>query len=496
MAKNTFDLYVRMLFLMIISLYTSRVVLQALGAVDFGTYNVVGGVVLFFSFINAAMTTGMQRHLSFELGSNEGRIDEVFSACLNIHLGLAVLIILLSETVGLWFVNTQLVFPEGKMSAVNWVYQFSIVACVFNLLRVPYNAAIIAYERMSFYAFIGILEGLLKLLVVFLLVLSPFEKVVYYSLLICIVTGTITLLFVAFCRLKLDGIRYVSVPNGSYKNLLSFSGWTLFGSFANVTRNQGITFIVNVFYGVTMNAALGIANQVNAGVSQFVNGFQQAFNPQLTKIEASKDREHQSMMINMTAKLSFFLVLFVSLPILYNLGYVLRIWLGDYPEYTRELCLWIVIATMIDSISGPLWISIFATGKIIAYQLYISLLLLLNLPLAIICGKVNWPPHYIFIFYAIINLLAIIVRLLLLNRLIRFNITRFVKDVVIPITVVSLLIAPFLIAYFRTFSTAESFKQFILQSVLIVLYEFFIISFIGLKKNERLGIIKLVRSRA
>ena len=480
---------------MFISLYTSRVVLQALGASDFGTYNVVGSVVLFFSFINAAMTTGTQRHLSFELGKSDGKIDEVFSACFNIHLGLAVLIVLLAETVGLWFVNTQLVFPEGKMPVVNWVYQFSIAACVFNLVRVPYNAAIIAYERMSFYAFIGILEGLLKLLVVFLLVLSPFDKLVFYSLLICIVAGIITFVFVIFCKYKLDGIKYVAVPDGSYKNLLSFSGWTLFGSFANVARNQGITFVVNIFYGVTMNAAVGIANQVNAGVSQFVSGFQQAFNPQLTKMEASKDREHQNVMINMTAKLSFFLVFFISLPILYNLGYVLRLWLGNYPEYTRELCLWIVIATMIDSISGPLWISIFATGKIKAYQLYISLLLLLNLPLALICGKLGWPPTSLFVFYAIINLIAIIVRLLLLNRLINFNIACFVKQVVIPITAVALLTAPFLIAFHRLFSTAESFNLFILQSVPIVLYEFFVIAFIGLKKNERLGIIKLVKSR-
>ena len=200
LAKNTISMYVRMLFLMLISFYTSRVVLQALGAEDFGTYNVVGGVVVMFTFINGAMTTGTQRHLSFELGIPDGNVGRIFSACFNIHLWLAVLIVILAETIGLWFLNAKLNFPEGHMTAVNWVYQLSILSCVLNIVRVPYNAAIIAYEKMSFYAYVGIIEGILKLAIVFMLAYSPCDKLVYYAILMMLVIAFVTFAYYAYCR--------------------------------------------------------------------------------------------------------------------------------------------------------------------------------------------------------------------------------------------------------------------------------------------------------
>lgn len=237
-------MYIRMLFLMLISFYTSRVVLQALGADDFGTYNVVGGVVVMFTFINAAMTTGTQRHLSYELGKSDGNVARIFSACLNIHLMLSVFIILLAETIGLWFLNTKLNFPEGRMIAVNWVYQFSILACVFNIIRVPYNALIIAYEKMSFYAYIGIAEGLLKLAIVYLLVLSSVDKLISYSALITIVIAFITFLYYLYCKYAFKDAKYIFIKDiVLYKSLLSFSGWTLFGCLANMARNQGLSFM-------------------------------------------------------------------------------------------------------------------------------------------------------------------------------------------------------------------------------------------------------------
>lgn len=496
LAKNTISMYVRMLFLMLISFYTSRVVLQALGAEDFGTYNVVGGVVVMFTFINAAMTTGTQRHLSFELGIPDGNVGRIFSACFNIHLWLAVLIVFLAETIGLWFLNAKLNFPEGRMTAVNWVYQLSVLSCVLNIVRVPYNAAIIAYEKMSFYAYIGIIEGILKLAIVFMLAYSPCDKLVYYAFLMMLVIAVVTFAYYAYCRKNFSEIRYSKVSDKAlYKRLLNFSGWTLFGSVANMARNQGVTFIVNIFYGVTVNAAIGIANQVNAGITQFVTGFQQAFNPQLTKAEAAKDREYQTKLINMTAKYSYLVILFCSVPILYNLDYLLTFWLGEYPAYTREFCLWIVIATLIDSISGPLWVTIFATGKIKSYQIYISILLLLVLPLGYACGVFGLEPQYIFAIQAVLNFLAIIVRLYMMRGLLQFSMSRFTKDVFLPACTVTILMYPIVHLCSSYLTNATEFSQLVLQSLIIVIYELIIIILVGLKQSERRTILNFIKSR-
>lgn len=489
-------MYIRMLFLMLINFYTSRVVLKSLGAEDYGTYNVVGGVVVMFTFINAAMTTGTQRHLSFELGIPDSNIGRVFSACFNIHLWLAVLIVLLAETVGLWFLNTKLNFPEGRMAAVNWVYQLSILSCVISIIRVPYNAAIIAYEKMSFYAYIGIIEGILKLAIVFVLAYSPLDKLVYYAILMTFVITVVTIAYYVYCSRNFREIRNSKVKDKAlYKHLLNFSGWTLFGSVANMARNQGITFIVNIFYGVTVNAAIGIANQVNAAISQFVTGFQQALNPQLTKAEASMDREYQTRIVNKTAKYSFLVILFCSVPILYNLDFLLSFWLGEYPTYTREFCLWIVIATLIDSVSGPLWVTIFATGKIKYYQIYISFLLLLNLPLAYACGVLNWEPQYVIVFQALVNFLAIFVRLHIMRSLIHFSIRHFAKDVFLHIIAVSLFMLPIIHIFNEYLERATTFSQLILQTFVLMGYESVVIGFVGLSKSERRTILNFVKSR-
>lgn len=489
-------MYVRMMLLMLISFYTSRVVLHALGAENFGLYNVIGSIVVLFTFVNAAMTTGTQRHLSYELGFLNGNISKIFSACFNIHLWLAILIVLLSETVGLWFVNTKLNFPEGRLEVANWVYQLSIVACVFNIIRVPYNALIVAQERMSFYAYIGFVEGLLKLLIVYLLSLAPFERLITYSILMAIVIGTITFFYFIYCRRQFKNVRYILVNDISlYKGLLGFSGWTLFGSFANLARNQGISFIINIFYGVTLNAAVGIANQVNAGVAQFLTGFQQAFNPQLTKAEATKNREEQFDIICKTAKFSYMLLFFVSLPVLYNLNYILKLWLGDYPVYTSEICLWIIIATLIDSISGPLWVSVFAIGKIKSYQIIISIVMMLILPVSFFCGKLGWEPQYIYAFLAFLNFIAIIIRLWYLNKLIQFNIVSFIKRVVLPVIITTL--STLLLVLFCSFFVHEitSPTEFLLQSMIIILYELVVISLIGLTKLERKSFIRIIKSK-
>ncbi len=496
LAKNTFAVYIRMLILMFIGFYTSRVVLKALGADDFGVYNLVGGVVVLFTFINTAMTSATQRHLSYESGLAGGNVSKVFSACLNIHLVLAAIAFVLSETVGLWFVNTQLHFPEGRLWAANWVYQLSILACMFSIVRVPYNALIIANEKMTFYAYIGIVEGVLKLLIAFLLSLAPLDKLVFYSILTTAVAALVTLIYYIYCKRSIASVSYVKISDSLlYKQLIGFSGWALFGSFANLARSQGISFLVNIFYGVALNAAIGLANQVNAALSQFVNGFQQAFSPQLTKLEASGEKARQQALIARTAKFSYFILLVVALPVLYNLRYLLGLWLGEYPGYTYEFCIWIAVATLVESLSGPLWVSIFATGDIRSYQIIISLVLLLNLPLAYLCGKMSWPPHYMFICQAAVNLLALAVRLVYLKKKSRFSIAQFAKDVIVPALLVTVALSPVIYFMLRCLSTAGSFLQFLYQSAVVFLIAAAVVWLLGLSKAERAGVLSMARSR-
>ena len=393
--KNTIFVYIRMFLLMLISLYTTRIVLSTLGEIDFGIYNVVSSVVVLFTFINGAMTTATQRCLSYELGKKNGNLSVVFSACLNLHVAIVIGVLILAETIGLWFINHKMNFPLDRFYAVNWVYQYAILSCIISILRVPFNALVVAHEDMSFFACLGIVEGGMKLIVVFLLAFSGFDKLIFYSFLMFLVSVFITSIFMLFSKYKYAGIKLIGKSTiDTYKQILSFSTWTLLGAVANISRNQGMGIILNVFYGVAVNAAIGIANQVNASVNQLVTGFQQAFNPQLTKVEVSKNRDMQTDLITKTSKYSFYIILLLSVPLLYNLEYVLRLWLDEIPLYTTDFCYWIIIASLIDSISGPLWVTIFATGKIKNYQIFVSSTLLLILPITYLCSWFNVSPYW------------------------------------------------------------------------------------------------------
>lgn len=495
LVRNTLSMYIRMLFLMFISFYTSRVLLHTLGVEDFGIYNLVGGIVVLFTFLNGAMTTGTQRHLSYELGRPDGNVSRIFSACMYIHLFLALMIIVMAETAGLWFLNEKMNFPSERMVAVNWIYQFSILSCAIQIIRVPYNALIIAYERMSFYAYLGIVEGLMKLGIIYLLLLGSFDRLILYAILMVAVNAIITLVFYLYCRKYMSEVSLIQVKDQRlYKNLLSFSGWTIFGSLANIGRSQGLNIIINIFYGVTLNAAIGIANQVNAGISQFVSGFQQAFNPQLTKAEAQQDRAYQEKLINMTAKYSYLIVLFFAVPILINLDAILSWWLGEYPPYAVEICFWIVIATLIDSVSGPLWVTIFAHGRIRNYQLVVSLLFLLILPMSYICGYFGAEPQVAFACSALLNAVAVAVRVLFMYYQIGFSIYKFLKETITPLMMVSAVI---LVALYSCnfLSMQDDVIESITITFIIVLVTLASILYIGIDQSERYRLFSLIKNR-
>lgn len=486
-----------MLLIMAVTLYTSRIILQTLGESDFGTYNIVGGIVVLFTFINTAMTTGTQRHLSYELGKQDGDVATIFSACLQIHLWLSLIIFLLSETIGLWFVNTQMNFPEGRMAVVNWIYQFSILSCIATIIRAPYNAAIIAYEKMSFYSFSGIIESILKLLIVFILLLLPWDKLFVYGFLVLIVSILILIWYIFFCHTKLKGIRIKSgVDKKLYKQLLSFSSWSLLGSFANVCYQQGVNIVINIFFGVGLNAAVGIANQVNGALSTFVNSFQQALNPQLVQSESNKNRERQRDLIYKSAKFSFFIMLMLSYPLVANLDYVLHLWLGEYPSHTSEICTIIIMGVLISCLSGPLWVTIYATGDIKKYQIIVSTVALTVVPIVYVGGKLGMTPEVMFFVRSLNYVGVLIVQLILLKDYIGFNILDFVNKVIIPsIIVLVVCVAFFAVIKTSIFNTCSSILQFIIQTSVYIVFLLFSVWFFGLSRAERKSLLSIIERK-
>ena len=493
-AKNTAMLYIRMLLIMAVTLYTSRVVLEVLGVEDFGIYNIVGGVVVLFSFINNAMATATQRFLNFELGRNDIKeVGRVFSMSMTAHISIALLVLFLAETIGLWFLLTQMNIPDGRMKAAVWCYQFSILTTCVQIIRVPYNACIIAYERMSFYAYISILEVILKLLIVFLLSIGGFDKLIFYSILMFLVTVAVCYAYKIVCNRNFNISRYSFFWDKIlYKKLMSFSGWSLFGSAANVGAQQGLNILLNIFCGVTVNAAMGIANQVSGAIYSFVYNFQVAFNPQIVKSYAIGDKEYFERLIFQASKFSFFLLFLISLPLLLECDFVLSVWLKEIPKYSVLFIKLILIYLMIDAISAPLWISVQAIGDIRNYQILMSFLILLNLPLGYLALYYDLQPASVLVIRVSVNMFTYIVRIIYLKKRISFPIWKYMKEVLGVAFLVVILSTPIPLFINKFHSSWQGFVMTTTVSIFCVLIATF---FLGFTKGERIYIENIIRRR-
>lgn len=483
-AKNTLFLYFRMFITTIVALFTSRVVLKELGVEDFGIYNVIGGFVVMFSVIKSSMVLSTQRFLNYELGRKDfERARTYFSTSINIHALLSLAFIVLAETLGLWFVNNYINIPEGKMYAANWVFQFSIIATAINIMSAPYNAAIIAHEKMSIYAYISILEVVLKLIIVYLLVLSA-NKLVTYSFLVMIVSFIVMACYVIYCIGNFYVCRYrYNKDKADYKALLGFSWWSFFGSIANMGNNQGIAVILNMYFGVVVNAAMGIANQINAAIYHFVSNFQTAFNPQIIKSYAAGDMEYFKNLILNTSKYSYYLLFFISLPVLICAPEVISLWLGQIPEYSVNFFRLMMAFLLIDAIQGPLWVSAQATGKIRNYQMLMSALIISNVPLSIVTLYFVKIPEIALVIKVIVNGITATARVWYLHRLYSFPVMRYVKEVVALCLVISIVsaIPPLAVSMYLD-SGIMKFAATIAVSVLCTGMSVY---FLGLKQQEK-----------
>lgn len=485
-AKNTLMLYFRMILSMLVSLYTSRVVLNVLGVDDFGTYNVVGGVVALFGFFNGAMGAATQRFLSYDLGKKDYvQLRKTFNATQVVHIGIALLVLLLAETVGLWFVNHKLVVPDGRMEAARWVYQCAVFTFMINIIQVPYNSILIARERMNVYAYMSILEVGLKLLIVFVLTWVAYDKLKLYGLLLLGVALVVATLYRIYTRRHFDETRFEVVRDKKlFRTLVSYSGWNLFGGVAAISKAQGVSILLNLFFGTVVNAAQGVANQVSGAISLFVTNFQMASNPQIIQSYAAEDKAYMNRLVLRTSKFSFYLLFLLMLPVLLEVDYILKLWLQLVPEFSALFTVLVLVNALIDTVSGPLMTALQATGRIRAYQTLVGLLLILILPISYGFFKAGFAPHSTFVVGIAVSVLALACRLWLTKRQIpEFDLAGFVREILLRNLVVVLLalVAPLLLRLYLP----VGFLRLVVVTATALASAGSVIYFLGLNAGEK-----------
>ena len=491
-AKNTLLLYFRMLLMMFVTLFTSRVVLDKLGVTDYGIYNVVGGVVAMLGFLNSSMSNAVQRYLSFEIGkNNEAGVNRIFNVSLFAHAGIAVFVFVVMEIVGVWYLNTHMNIPAERMDAANWVLQCSIFITLFTIVQVPYNAIIISKEQMGIYAYISILEVVLKLLVVYMLAIGNFDKLKLYSVLIMVVTIGIVMIYRFYCTRKYKEAKFKFIKDWNLlKQIVGFASWNMLGELAWVFTGQGVNIILNSFFGPVVNAARGLAEQVNGAVNRFVANFQTAVNPQLIKNYASDQLGEMKTLLFRSTRFSYYLLLALSLPIILKMDFILHLWLKEVPDYTTGFCQLVLVSSLVSTLSNLLAQVARAYGKIRNYQIIVSIFLFLNFPFSYIVLKFGGSPLSTMFVNIGINAMLLFVRLRLTNRMIQMTYGSFIRNVLFPVIIVTAvaLVIPLTI-YFMLDNSIISFIIVCLVSFVSVGVSIYAL---GMNANERLYVLAAI----
>jgi O-antigen/teichoic acid export membrane protein len=492
-AKNTLMLYIRMLFLMFINLYTSRVILKALGIEDYGIYNAVGGFVAMFSIISSSLSTAISRFITFELGKGDAKsINKLFSTTVIIQLFISTIAIILISTIGIWFLNTKMTIPADRMIAANWVFILSAITFLTNLMSVPYNASIIAHERMDAFAYIGIVDAIGRLFVSYLIIVSPIDKLITYAILLCLLSITIRFLYIWYCKNNFEECKFKwIIDTKSIKEIFSFAGWNFIGASSGILKEQGVNILLNIFCGPAINAARGIAVQVSTAVTQFSQNFITAINPQITKSYANKNHAYMMFLLEKASKLSYFMLFTLSLPIIINAPYILSLWLGNYPDFSVVFVRLILLVSIHEAISAPLITAMLATGRIRNYQIIVGGIQFLNLPLSYIALRLNYSPEIVYIIALLVSFACFIARIYMLRKMINLNISSFIKNVYLKIILVSAM--SFIISYMLTQYINNGVNGFVVSTSICVALSLANIYTIGCNKTEREYINKVVK---
>jgi O-antigen/teichoic acid export membrane protein len=486
-VKNTVILYARMIVIMLITLFSSRIILHALGTEDYGLYNVVGGVVMMLGFLKSSLTSSTQRFLSYEMGrqdSDENRLQHVFSLCLTTHILIAIVIIVLAETIGLWFLNTHIQIPDDRITAANWVFHYSVISLALSMITVPYHACVISHEKMSFFALVSIIDAILKLVFAYAIMVSPTDRLSFYAFLMMFTNVVNIYLYWLYSTKHFSESKYVWFwDTKTFKKIFSFSGWTILGQLAVVGSAQGKSVLVNIFHSVTANAAMGIAQQVNSALASLTSNFQTAFQPQLTKSYSAKEYEQLNNLIFVTSKISFFLLFIVSFPIMLNIDWVLNIWLVEVPQYSGIFCNLYIVASILNALATPLWISVYATGKIKHYQLAVTVAYFAELFVVYLFFKAGYPPTTAFVIKAVLNAVMVFIRLYFANHnLESFSISCYAKRVMAPVsfsTIMTLIVAFFLMRL------ADELLMRLFLTLIVTLISILLAYMVGLNENEK-----------
>lgn len=485
-AKNTLLLYGRMFLMMIVSLYTSRVILNALGVEDYGIYNVVGGVVLMFTVLSGSLSAAISRFITFELGKGDtDKLKKVFCTAINVQIVLIIIITILLETLGLWFLNHKMVIPSERLVAANWVFQFSVLTFAVNLWSVPYNATIIAHEKMSAFAYISLIEAFAKLLVAFVIMFNSIDRLIYYGILMLVIGLIQRFIYTWYCKNNFEECHYHLIyDKRTTYEMFGFAGWNFIGASSAVLRDQGGNMIVNLFFGPTVNAARGVAMAINKAVTGFVSNFMTALNPQITKTYANGEHEYMFKLIFQGARLSYYILLVLVLPIIFTTQYLLEMWLGIVPEHAVNFARLVLVFTMSESLAGPLVTVMLATGNIRNYQLIVGGCQLLNLPISYFFLKAGYPPETIFVVAIVVSVLCEITRLFMLRGMINLPVRSFLRKVYFNVIVVTIISA--ILPYITMrFSGLESLGTFLLICLISVISALLTIYIVGCDKHDK-----------
>ena len=495
-AKNTLMLYIRMFALMLVGLYASRVVLAALGENDYGIYNVVGGVVAMFTIISGALNSAVQRFITFEMGKGEGgQLNKVYSTAVLIQLILGLVVVALAEPLGLWFIDNKMTIDPARIPAARMVLHFSLLAFVVNLMSVPQMASITAHEKMSAYAWIGVLDGILRLAVALLIAHSSADRLVMYSALMAAVVIIVRAAYGLYCRTHFPECRFRPIFDRQLiKEMFSFAGWNFIGVTSGVLRDHGGNILVNLFSSPAVNAARGVAVQLNGAVQGFVTNFMTAVNPQITKSYAAGDHEYMFSLVRRSSRLSFCLLYLLALPVIFNAEYLLGIWLKEVPAHAPLFVQLFLIFALSESLSNPMITAMLATGDIRRYQLVVGGLQLLNLPVSYVCLKLGAIPEVTVIVAIVISQICLWARLIMLNKETGFPIRPFVSDVYMTLllkVVCASLICPLIIQAAKP----QGFAGFAISAGACVVMTLLAVWLLGLEEEERQWVLDKLKRK-